>query len=230
MAYLDRLRERPFEAGATTDLKVSLDVGTVPTPAGSAQADPVDGRPIARTSRDCKGYELMLQGLCRLKELAAIVAEKSLHSIRPDPASAAPFDLHYGDSLPGAQDRIPARRQRAGAGGGGAGRHFRAPCRLGRSRRRLVAGNGRPGLGRRHPTVSRPGYRLSRRPRRQLDAERRRPFPAHQFLRSGQGIEPGRAASWVSNPCTPSSAPRTAAWWRCVSRSAIRSSSSTSWC
>jgi hypothetical protein len=35
MAYLDRLRERPLEAGATNDICFNEeDIGTVPTPAG----------------------------------------------------------------------------------------------------------------------------------------------------------------------------------------------------
>jgi hypothetical protein len=33
MAYLDRLRERPLEAGATTEISLEERIGTVPTPA-----------------------------------------------------------------------------------------------------------------------------------------------------------------------------------------------------
>ncbi len=134
----------------------------------------------------------MLQGLCRLEGACSERGRKIslFHGPDLEPGS---FSAALRGFPARGEDRIPSRGQRARTGGGGAGRHFRAPRRL-RTVRRMVAGNGRSRARRRHPAVSRPGYRLSGRPRRELNPERRRPFPAHQFLRSGGSFEPDRAA------------------------------------
>jgi hypothetical protein len=67
MAYLDRLRERPLEAGATTDVffvKKRLRNGANSCGEAANAAEPVDGQPIARVSDPATsmGYELLLQG------------------------------------------------------------------------------------------------------------------------------------------------------------------------
>ena len=98
MAYLDRLRERPLEAGATTDIRNGANS------CGKAvnAAEPVDGQPIARGPATSMGYEPMLQGLCCLQGACSVVDENALKPL-DETLNLEPFALHYGDSLPDAR-------------------------------------------------------------------------------------------------------------------------------
>src|SRR5580693_3134923 len=92
MAYLDRLRERPLEAGATNDKSSNEGGRNGANSCGYAPkgADPVDGQPIARFSRDCNGLRadapgvFALRSLRRWPKISSISATRhcvSLHSI-----------------------------------------------------------------------------------------------------------------------------------------------------
>src|SRR5258708_26261008 len=99
MAYLDRLRERPLEAGATPLVfsfgrqweRCQFLRGCERRSSGRWAADcVVFPRLQWATSRCSRGS--------RLKELVRIVAENSLNPI-DETLRLTSFDLHYGDPL-----------------------------------------------------------------------------------------------------------------------------------
>src|SRR5258708_39348118 len=103
MAYLDRLRERPLEAGATT-LVFSIKRGWE----RCQLLRSCERRGSGRWAADCVGFPRLQWATSRcsrgsrLKELFRIVAENSLNPI-DETLRLTSFDLHYGDPLPDAR-------------------------------------------------------------------------------------------------------------------------------
>src|SRR3981081_1444879 len=103
-AYLDRLRERPLEAGATT----AGSSGTYRNGANSCGAGPMPES--GRWAVDCAGFcrrnglrALALQGLCKPLWSERYGAENSLIQVDQTLRLPQPFTLYFGDVLPDAK-------------------------------------------------------------------------------------------------------------------------------
>src|SRR5258708_12459003 len=85
MAYLDRLRERPLEAGATTEFSHLRRDGNGANSCGAANvAAPVDGQPIAWVSRDFNGLRADAPGVVALRSFSGSWPKiLSIQSMRP---------------------------------------------------------------------------------------------------------------------------------------------------
>src|SRR5258708_40192655 len=85
MAYLDRLRERPLEAGATTEFSHLRRDRNGANSCGAANvADPVDGQPIAWVSRDFNGLRADAPGVNTLRSFKGSWPKiLSIQSTRP---------------------------------------------------------------------------------------------------------------------------------------------------
>src|SRR5258707_1080465 len=171
MAYLDRLRERPLEAGATT-LVFSFGRGWE----RCQLLRSCEWRRSGRWAADCVGFPRLQWATSRcsrgsrLKELVRIVAENSLNPI-DETLRLTSFDLHYGDSLPDARvafrlvgneqgpvvvvlGGISAHRIVTGMPGEGWRPEMVGPGQGGGTRRRCGRPQARPGAGDGH--VSQP--------------------------------------------------------------------------
>src|SRR5260370_10503498 len=133
-AYLDRLRERPLEAGATTSQVPLEPPGTVPTPAEPGPcSNPVDGRSIARFhTAAAMGYERWrYRGYVNLYRERAERGRKISDSNQPDLEAAPALYPALRRCIAGCEGGVPAGWSRGCSRDCRARRHFRSPHRPG---------------------------------------------------------------------------------------------------